>query len=330
MECLRSEQERLKRNQEEEFDQLNAVIDKLQQELANIEQKQATEEDEVESSTGEPSKEEYNEVKQRMDLATKELVTLKTEHSKLLETYLRLKESAEALAETEKLDGLELEETLREKTAAFVVMQAQVQALEQSAASRVEELGLRIQELEDLVGEKDFEVSRCRFLVEQAQSHADGLQERVSNLEEDLREKVAALLVSRATLEAFQEQQSLGPKRVQDPQRTPEPHVRPNLEQHGDFGIPQMDFGAMGQIKQVPTGRVVHLTQKLRELEVGLSGMQKDQELQKQLLFSSEEEVLEYEKRLGVLMDLLSQMKARTHQRSWEEVRIERSQMFLY
>ncbi|XP_028256635.1 A-kinase anchor protein 9 isoform X2 [Parambassis ranga] len=319
VECLRSEQERLKRNQEEEFDQLNAVIDKLQQELANIEQKQATEEDEVESSMCGPSKEEYNEVKQRMDLATKELVTLKTEHSKLLETYLRLKESAEALAETEKLEGSELEETLREKTAAFVVMQAQVQALEQSAASRVEELGLRIQELEDLVGEKDLEISRCRLLVDQAQSHADGLQERVSNLEDNLREKVAAVLVSQATLEAFQEQQSLGPKRVQDLQRTPEPHVRPNVEQHGDFGIPQMDFSAMGQMKQVPTGRVVHLTQKLRELEVGLSGMQKDQELQKQLLSSSEEEVLEYERRLGVLMDLLSQMKARTHQRSSEE-----------
>ncbi|KAI3358086.1 hypothetical protein L3Q82_003096 [Scortum barcoo] len=324
VECLRSEQERLKRNNEEELDQLNAVIDRLQQELANIEQKQATEEDEDTKADpdGEPSKEEYDEMKQRMDVATKELVTLKTEHSKLLETYLRLKESADALAETEKLESseAELEEALREKTAGLVVMQAQVQALEQSATSRVEELDLRIRELEDMVDEKDRELSRCRLLVEQTQSHAEDLQQKVSNLEKNLREKVAAVLVSQATLEAFQEQQSQGSKEDQDQQRRAESLVKPNVEPHvydfGDFGIPQMDFSGVGQLRQVPTGKVVHLTQKLRDLEVGLSGMQKDQELQKQLLSSSEEEVLEYERRLSVLMDLLSQMKARTHQKA--------------
>lgn len=316
MECLRSEQQRVKRNNEEELDQLNAVIEKLQLELVNIEQKQTTEEDE-DSKTEQDgdilgsSKEEYHEMKQRMDLATKEVDTLKTEHSKLLTTYLRLKESAEALAETEKPespDG-ELEEALRQKTAGLVVMQAQVQALEQSATSRVEELRLRIQELEDLVGEKDSELNRCRLLVEEAQDSADGLQQRVSNLEESLREKVAAALVSQATLEAVQEQQSHISKEDQDLQRHAEPH-RYDL---GDLGIPQMEFSGLGHVGQVPSGKVVHLTQKLRELESGLSGIQKDQELQKQLLSSSEEEVLEYERRLVVIMDLLSQMKASTH-----------------
>lgn len=319
MECLRSEQERLKRNNEEELDQLNAVIEKLQQELANIEQKQATEEEEdirgeQESSSWGPSKEEYDEMKQRMDLATKELDTLKTEHSTLLQTYLRLKEGAEALAETEKVESsdAEFEEALREKTAGLVVMQAQLQALEQSATTRVEELGCRIRELEDVVDEKDGELRHCRLLVEQTQSKADGLQQKVSDLEVNLREKVAAVLVNQATLEAFQQQQSQGSKENQDQQRHAEAHVY----DFGDFGIPQMDFSGISQARQVPTGKVVHLTQRLRELEVGLSGMQKDQELQKQLLSSSEEEVLEYEKRLSVLMDLLSQMKARTHQRT--------------
>ncbi|XP_028452593.1 A-kinase anchor protein 9 isoform X5 [Perca flavescens] len=323
VECLQSEQETLKRNNEEELDQLNAVIDRLQQELANIEQKQATEEDEdtkaePESAVWRPSKEEYDEMKQRMDLATKEVNTLKAEHSKLLETYLRLKESAEALADTEKLESSEgeLEEALREKTAGFVVMQAQVQALEQSATSRVEELDLRIQELEDVVDEKDCELSRCRLLVEQTQSSSDGLQQRVSNLEDNLREKLAAALVSQATLEAFQQQHSQGSKEDQEQQGHAEPHVEPHVYDLGDFGIPQMDFSGIGQARPVPTGKVVHLTQRLRELEVGLSGMQKDQELQKQLLSSSEEDVLEYERRLAVLMDLLSQMKARTHQRT--------------
>lgn len=313
MECLRSEQERLKRNNEEELDQLNAVIDKLQQELSNIEQKQPTEEDD--DTKDEQSQEEYDEMKQRMDQATKELDILKTEHSKLLETYLRLKESAEALAQSENVEGseAELEEALREKTAGLVIMQAQVQALEQSATSRVEELDLRIRELEDVVDEKNSELRRCRLLLEQTQSNAEGLQQKVSDLEKNLTEKVAAVLVSQATLEAFQQQQSQGSKENQQEQRRPaEPHVY----DFGDFGIPQMDFSGIGQARQAPTGKVVHLTQRLRELEVGLSGMQKDQELQKQLLSSSEEEVMEYERRLSVLMDLLSQMKARTHQKT--------------
>lgn len=324
VECLRSEQERLKRNKEEELEQLNDVIEKLQQELAIIEQKQAAEEEEdakgeLESGTWEPTKEEYNEMRQKMDRATKDLDTLRTEHSKLLDTYLHLNQSAEAPAETEKLASSEgeLGETLREKAAALVVLQAEVQALEQSASSRVEELGLQIQELEDLVGEKDSEVNRCRILVEQTQSYADDLRKKVHHLEEDLREKVAAALVSEATLEAFQ-QQSEDSKPQQELQRLPAPHVF----EFADFGLPQMDFSQMDQAEQSPTGKVVHLTQKLRDLEVGLSGMQRDQELQKQLLSCSEEEVLEYESRLAVLMDLLSQMKAGPSQRTSSSVEV--------
>uniref|UniRef100_A0A665TEM7 A-kinase anchoring protein 9 n=1 Tax=Echeneis naucrates TaxID=173247 RepID=A0A665TEM7_ECHNA len=327
VECLWSEQERLKRNNEEELDQLNAVIEKLQQELANIEQKQAAEEDEdVKGEPGSdewaPSKEEYDEMKQRMDLSAKELDTLKTEHNKLLETYLRLKES---LSEADKLDSSQgnLEEALREKTAGLVVMQAQVQALEQSATARVEELGLRIRELEELVGEKDDELSHCRLLSEQTQSYADELQEKVSNLEENLREKLAERLIGQSTLEASkqqQQQQAQGSKENQDLQRNTEPHLKPSVEPQiynfGDIGVPQMDFSGLGQLRQVPTGKVVHLTQKLQELEMGISGIQKDQELQKQLLSSSEEELLEYEKRLAVLIGLLSQMTTRSRQRS--------------
>uniref|UniRef100_A0A3Q2XGB4 A kinase (PRKA) anchor protein 9 n=1 Tax=Haplochromis burtoni TaxID=8153 RepID=A0A3Q2XGB4_HAPBU len=302
VECLRSEQERLKRKNEEELDQLNEVIEKLQQELANIEQKQPTEEEEDTKAESEgdacgPSKDEYDKMKQRMDLATKELEALKKEHSKLLETYLRLKESAEALAETENLESSEgeLEEALREKTAGLVVLQAQVQALEESASSRVEELGVRIEELEGLVSEKDSEISHCRFLLEQSQSHAEDLQKKMLNLEEHLREKVAAALVSQATLEAFQ-QQAVETRQEQDPQKPPEPHVEPQSYEFGDFGIPQMDVSRLGQQTQVPTGKVVRLTQKLRELEVGLK-LTQELEKVKNSAASTKEELKSYMER---------------------------------
>lgn len=285
VECLRSEQERLKRNKEEEVDQMSAVIDKLQQELTNIEQKQVLEEDEdtmaeLESSTWALNKEEYEEMKQRMHLATEELGTLKAEHSKLLENYLYLKEST-------KSPDTELEDALIQKTAGLVVMQAQVQALEQSASSRLEELGLRIQELEDIVNEKECELRLCRLQLEQTQS----IQQQPERSNE-----------------------------IEDRLGHVEPRFTPNVEPQGydfsDIVIPKMDSSEIGQLRPVSTGKVFHLTQRLQDLEVGLSGIQKDQELQKQLLSSSEEEVLEYERRLSVLMDLLRQMKERTHQRA--------------
>ncbi|XP_056154299.1 A-kinase anchor protein 9 [Lampris incognitus] len=320
VECLRSEQERLKRKNEEELDQLNAVIDTLQQELVNTERNQASEEeedckDQPESDDSRPSKEEYDEMKQKVDLATKELVSLKAEHGKLLETYRRLKENAVALAETEKLESsdVELEDALREKTAGLVVMQAQVQALEQSATCKVEELDRRIQELEDLVDEKDTELASCRILVEQAQNDAGSLQQKVFSLEDKLREKVASALVGKVQLEAFQQQlQSSEDHKAKEQDKDSSRQTEAQVYDFGDLGIPKMDFCGMAQTRKGPTGKVIHLTEKLRELEVGLSGMQKDQELQKQLLSSSEEEVLEYERRLIVLMDLLNQMKTKS------------------
>lgn len=318
VECLRSEQQRLKRNNEEEVDQLNAVIDKLQQELSNIEQKQVSEEDEdtgaeLESSAWALDKEEYDQMKQRMGLATKELSTLKSEHCRLLQNYLCLKESAKALAETEQLQSpdTDLEDALIQKTAGVLVMQAQVQALEQSATSRLEELGLRVQELEDMVNEKEGELQHCRLQIEQSQRHTEDLQQKASELEVKLGDKVNEVL-------AIQQQPERS-KGIEDRLGLGQPGLLANVEPHsydfGDFGL-KMDFSEIGQLRQVPTGKVFNLTQRLQELEVGLIGIQKDQQLQKQLLSSSEEEVLEYERRLSVLMDLLRQIKSRTHQRT--------------
>ncbi|XP_021416066.2 A-kinase anchor protein 9 isoform X5 [Oncorhynchus mykiss] len=319
VECMRSEQQRLKKNSEEELEQLNAVIDKLQEELANIERKQSSETDEelkgqLESQVGGPSKEEYDEMKQKMDLATQELDTIKAEQCMLLERYRCLQESRLALAESEKEQSddtaMELQDALREKTAEFLVVQAQIQALEQSATSRLEELSLRVQELEACVRERDSDLIRCRFLVERAQEDADELQRKVQDLEDKLRERVAAALVSQAQLGAVQQQ--LHQSQESKGKRTKEfSHQDPQ----GQMEVPDFGFAGTSRAaeiqgaKQGPTGKVVLLTEKLRELEVGLSGIQKDQELQKQLLSSSEEEVLEYEKRLVMLMDLLNQMR---------------------
>ena len=335
VECLRSEQERLKRNGEVELEQLNAVIDKLQQELANIEQKlpphhDEEEEEELETPARVPgdvataSADELGQTRRRLDEATGELGALRGKHGELFETYRRLKETSAALALTEEQGRTEeeersearLEDALRE-TASLVVMQAQVQALEQSAASRVEELRCCIEDLERSAEEKEAELARGRLLVET-------LQGKVDHLEDRLRETGVSAPTGQA-----QWQEETGQT---DPQRTEEESQRlgersdaPLTHVFPDFGLPQLDSSSFSRVGGARgpaggSGRAGHLTEKLRELEVGLSGMQKDQELQKQLLSSSEEEVLEYERRLAVLMDLLNQMrsKAGAHHKTWK------------
>lgn len=274
VECLRSEQERLKRNNEEEVEQLNAVIEKLQQELSHIERK-------------DEARDDYDEMKQKMDEVTTELHTLKADHLSLRSEYERLQEET----------VVELEEALREKTAAFVVVQAQVQALEESAGSRVRSLSRRVEELETCVEEKDSELRACRLKVEQAQTDADALYAKVAQLEDKLREKVAAVLVSQAQLGAVQTQ-------------TKELRAEAHAEDPAVPGVQLQAGGLTAQDGASPPKRIL-LTEKLRELEEGLSGMQKDQELQKQLLSSSEDEVMEYERRLAVMMDILNQMRAK-------------------
>lgn len=226
VECLRSEQERLKRKSEEEQEQLNAVVDKLQQELLHMERK---EDDESRAR----NEYDYDEMKQKMDLVSGEFHSLKAEHGEFLETH-RLKESTE--------NSEDFTESQRQRTAHLAVAQAQAQALEKNGASGVDELRLRVRELEDSVGEKDAELCSSR-------KHAEELQGKVSTLEEHLREKVAAALVSQATLDALQQQAS--------------------KDRSGDL--------------------LGHLNQKLADLEASLSDIEKNHKLRKKLLSSSKE-----------------------------------------
>ncbi|XP_063041826.1 A-kinase anchor protein 9 isoform X2 [Engraulis encrasicolus] len=315
VEILRSEQQRLKRSSEEEVDQLHAVIEKLQLEIANIghqrpphpgEEEEDDEEDEDEQR-GSFRKDELHEMKQRMDEVSRELHTLKDEHRDL---QLRYGTLVEAGASTERTTGL-LQEALWEKTASLVVAQAEVQALEESASSRVEALTHQVVELEASVQEKDLELDVCRVKVERAQSEASGLQQRIVELEERLREKVAAVLASQAQLGALQTQ-------TKEEVEFEELGGLTSMGPMGDYQLPNFSFSPMpsaslshATASTHTRGKMGFLTEKLRELEVGLCGMQKDQELQKQLLSSSEEEVMEYERRLAVLMELLNQMKTK-------------------
>ncbi|XP_035391455.1 A-kinase anchor protein 9 isoform X3 [Electrophorus electricus] len=307
VEYLHGEQERLKRNSEDQVEQLNSVIEKLQEELSHIEHKQSTQDEMDQDDACCHDEEEYDELKQKMDETTKELKTLKADHSSLLSKYESLQEEVMEREEAREREGVkeserllvELEEALRDRTAALVVAQAQVQALEKSAASRVTDLNQRVEELEQCIEEKEVELKECRCQVEKARVDAETLHLKISQLEEKLREKVSVVM-GQAQLESV-------------PVQTKELHSETLLDKAKLVGSSaELEVENLRvQVKEpsvTPLKNMGLLTKKLRELEEGLSSMQKDQDLQKQLLTNSEQEVQEYQKRLAMLTELLNQM----------------------
>ncbi|XP_047675126.1 A-kinase anchor protein 9 isoform X3 [Tachysurus fulvidraco] len=341
VEYLRGEQDRLKRGSEEEVEQLNAVIEKLQQELSKIEHKHSGEEEE----------DDDDEPKQKMDHIQRELDTLKEEHSLLLSKYGSLQEEREVKEEKGKENYmlvLELEDMLREKTAALVVAQVQVQALEESATFTVSGLSQKVEQLEKYLEEKELELRDCRLEVDKAKT----LHLKISQLEEKLEEK--SQLVNQKNLEAniqtkelcnTQSGQSFDDKTqlelkmehgelISKPTDGKEQQCGIVLDQEKDGHevikvLKVLSVEEMGSTVVEPTAGLIEsssemevkqsavhpeknaavLIDKLRNLQVELSSIPKDQELDKHLLASSEEDVEEYEKMLTKLTQMLDQMK---------------------
>ncbi|XP_066525977.1 A-kinase anchor protein 9 isoform X2 [Hoplias malabaricus] len=250
------------------------------------------------------------ELKQKMDEVMKELDSLKVEHSSLLVSYESLQlEAMERYRQGDRsLVSLQesLQDALRERSAALLVAQAQVQALEESANSRMMDLTQRIEELQECVEEKEMELHACRLQVQRAKDDAQTLNLKISQLEDKLREKVAAVLVTQAQLEAVQVQAQTKEHHMDEEELELEEAAEDLTSEEirkRNLCNPE-NFEHLGK-----EGRVGYLSEKLLGLEQGLSSMLRDQELQKELLNSSEEEVQEYHQRLNSLLKLLQQLR---------------------
>ncbi|XP_064410849.1 A-kinase anchor protein 9 [Latimeria chalumnae] len=325
IECLKSDQERLKRSNEEEVEQLNEVIEKLQQELANMDQKEpmdsmAVSEDaeslkhqleivmaekkdlqlQVEKSGEEMglTKEELKEKLVKIGEITEELETLKAKHNSFLEKYRCLQlESSVTISREDTGDEIKkLEETLREKTAAFLVNQAQIKALEENVQISVSTLNAKIEELKSTVKEKDLELSLCYNQIEQlkkqALSETGVLQREVFDAEETLKEKQAAVLVSQAELSDGQEQ-----SKTSEPTQE-RPKELPTL---AETTVPEKQTRAQLSI----------LKTRIAEMEEQLAEAEKKFLSEKEQLKLSQKEAEDKGKKVAELQKLLEEMKGR-------------------
>ncbi|KAM5125595.1 LOW QUALITY PROTEIN: A-kinase anchor protein 9-like [Callospermophilus lateralis] len=235
IECLKSDQERLKKNREEETDKLNEVIEKLQEELSYIKQNMLLDtnspseqedslkhqlekviaeklalEQQVEITKEEMAftKNVLKETNFKMDQLTQELVNLKREHDHKEKIQRIPDESVSMTIDDLSKDQPELEVIHIEDVLKPPENNMYLRSFEESTeVSR--NLETKLLQLESSVSTKDLELIQCykqiEDIKEQGQSETEMLQKKIVNLQKVLEEKVAAALVSQVQLEAVQE-----------------------------------------------------------------------------------------------------------------------------
>ncbi|KFV03304.1 A-kinase anchor protein 9, partial [Pterocles gutturalis] len=240
VEYLKSDQERVKKKNDEEVEQLNDVIDKLQQELSNIEQKvpadiAAFQEDadslkhtletvlaekealekQVENMSVEVSqtRNELEETNLKMNQLKQEISVLEKEHKRMTEKYKcslmegdREQSKDRSNGKIEQMEGGSCEKI-------EVPDQTQLWSSDESTRITMSRMEVQLQQLQACIKEKDSELcwsyNEIKDLKEQGKAERETLNKKILELEKTLVEKVAAALVSQVQLNAVQEQRKL-------------------------------------------------------------------------------------------------------------------------
>ncbi|NXN18112.1 AKAP9 protein, partial [Indicator maculatus] len=318
VECLKSDQERVKRKNDEEIEQLNDVIDKLQQELANIEQKvpadiAALQEDadslkhtletvvaekealekQVESVNVEASqtKSELEEAKLKMTQLEQEISVLKKEKCKC---ELRRSDREEPEDRSKGRTGI-VEEDLCEKSE--LLDQSQLQPSDENTRGSISKMELQLEQLQGCVKERDSELvqsyNKIKDLEEERKAERETLEKRILELEKTLLEKVAAALVSQVQLNAVQEQR----KFMQETQEASSCMEDTSEDAQKD----SLSDGAQSETES----KLSLLTQRLGEMEDQLALVNHRLELERENAKGAEKEAKAKEERLFELQQLL-------------------------
>ncbi|KYO26646.1 A-kinase anchor protein 9 isoform B [Alligator mississippiensis] len=328
IEYLKSDQERIKKNSEDEIEQLNEVIEKLQQELANIERKvpvdfasfqedteslkyqldtllaeKAALEMQVENNSAEASrtKDELEETRLKINQLKQEINTLKREHDKVTEKYkfILMKIDKAQLEDRGEDKSEKLEEGRSERTQELLENEMQLRVVEEKVI--IGNLEAELQQYQATIKEKDSELCCCynqiEKLKEQAQAETEVLKKKIQEMKEMLEEKLAAALVSQAQLNAVQEHS----KFMQEIQAASKGVKESNRNTQTEN---------LNCITEEETeSKLSVLTERLSEMENKLAKMQNNLELEKENVEVSRKEVKEKEKRLLELQQLVEEIK---------------------
>lgn len=315
-----SDQERVKKSREEEIEQLNDVIEKLQQELANIEQKT--------SMDANPFPEEADSIKHQLDMVIAEKLALEQQvettneemaftKNVLEETNLKMNELTQELRslkrERENMEKIqsvpvksinmdiddpsktkpELEVHLTENAFKSLENQTSVASFEENSRSSISSLETKVLQLEGTVSAKDLELTQCYKLIkdmqEQGQSETEMLKRKIGNLQNILEEKVAAALVSQVQLEAVKEYAKLCQY---------EQAVSPELESTNVQNLNPVRDSEMDPDVLALTLRISELENQVVEMQTSLILEKKQVEIVKKNALEKEKKLLELKKLL--------------------------------
>ncbi|NXV27990.1 AKAP9 protein, partial [Rissa tridactyla] len=328
IECLKSDQERVKKKNYEEVEQLNDVIDKLQQELANIEQKvpadiAAFQEDadslkhtlqtvlaekealekQVENMNVESSrtKSELEETTLKMNQLKQEISMLKKEHERITEKYKRalMKGDREKTEDRSNGKAEKVEEGSCEKIE--LLDQTQCRSSDENTRVTISMMEEQLQQLHTCIKEKDSELcqsyNEIKDLKEQGKAEREMLKKRILELEKALVEKVAAALVSQVQLNAVQEQSKLM-QEIREPSKCAE-----------EASKGAQTEGLSNRTENEMESKISLLTQRLSDMEDQLATVNHNLELEKENVKIAQKEAKVKEERLLELQQLLEEVK---------------------
>ncbi|NWY41674.1 AKAP9 protein, partial [Sylvia atricapilla] len=328
IECLKSDQECVKKKHYEEVEQLNDVIDKLQQELALIEQKIPTDvagfqedadspkhileavlaekealEKQVENINAEASqtKNELEETKLKMSQLKQEISMLKKEHERITEKCKcalvqggTSKPEDRTNGKTEQMEGgLCQEKDLPD--------QSQLRTSDENARVTISKMEIQLQQLQACIKQKDSELCQCyneiKDMKEQSKAEKETLKERILELEKTLMEKVAAALVSQVQLNAVQEQKRFMQEIQEASKCVDEASKNAQTE------------GLSDRTGNETESKLSLLTQRLSEMEDQLAMVNHSLELEKENVKVAQKEAAVKEEKFLELQQLLEEVK---------------------
>ncbi|XP_068067300.1 A-kinase anchor protein 9 isoform X4 [Anomalospiza imberbis] len=347
VECLKSDQERVKKKNDEEVEQLNDVIDKLQQELAIIGQKIPTDvagfqedadspkhileavlaekeslEKQVENITAEASqtKNELEETKLKMSQLKQEINMLKKEHARITEKCKcalvqggKSKPEDRSNGKIEQMEGdLCQEIDLSDRS--------QLRTSDENARVTISKMEIQLQQLQACIKQKDSELCQCyneiKDMKEQSKAEKETLKKRILELEKSLMEKVAAALVSQVQLKAVQEQRRFMQEIQEASKCVDEASKNAQTEDSSD------------RTENETESKLSHLTQRLSEMEDQLAMINHSLELEKENVKVAQKEAAVKEERLLELQQLLEEIKEKHKGEIQRYIKQEEMQMY--
>ncbi|XP_056375007.1 A-kinase anchor protein 9 isoform X2 [Hyla sarda] len=186
--------------------------------------------------------------------------------------------------------------TLRERTAQHLANQVLLTSVQETMQNTIDTMESQLQEMQQVIKEKDLEMllylEEIKTLKEHVIAESDQHGQMMGALEDTLREKVAAALVSDAQLKAIQ----VHTKKLQDDDRpfTLEEEAR-TLQ----------DLGGKPSAEEEAESKLSSLSLRLLELEKQLSDLHEQLQVERQQVHIANEKAAEKERQLCELQKIL-------------------------